>query len=135
MLKLLGHFLALTAMTASVINAQCAMSCSLHSDSRSPSSEASPPNLGGSDHSCCPHRRAPGPMQPKGGNPCHRTVAIADGVRLNDNRISFNSMPLAIVVGPSHEYGPQFAKTPLNSLTAPDPPGLSQPFLVSILRV
>jgi hypothetical protein len=134
MFKLLGHFLALAAMTASVINAQCAVSCSLHSSSRSPSSEASPANLGGSDHSCCPHRRAPGPTQPKD-NPCHRTVAIADNVRLNDNSISFNSIPLGIVVGWSQEYGPQFGKTPLDSLTAPDPPGPSQPLLVSILRV
>jgi hypothetical protein len=75
-------------------------------------------------------------MQPKDGNPCHHIVATAGDVgRLTNSSISFNSIPLAIVGAWSHEYGPQFAKTQLHSLIAADSPGLSQPSLVSILRI
>ncbi len=130
MFKLLGHFLALTAMTASVLNAQCAVSCSLHSNTTFPSSET-----GRSEHSCCPHKGAPAPTQPKGGDPCHHTVAAADEVRTKSSSISFNSIPLGIVVGWSREYGPQFPKTHLDPPTAPDSSGLTEPSLISILRV
>src|ERR1700680_615036 len=135
MFKLLGHFLALAAMTASVINAQCAVSCSLHSNSRSLSSEANPIKSGRSDHSCCPHQGRPGPMQPKDSNPCHHPVTTADEARLKNSSISFNSIPLAIVVGWSHVYSPQFAKTQLDPPTVTHSPSLSQPSLLSILRV
>jgi hypothetical protein len=130
MFKLLGHFLALAAMTASVLNAQCAVSCSLHSNTPSPSSET-----GRSDHSCCPHKGAPAPTQQKDGDPCHHSVAAADEVRLKNSGISFSSIPLAIVVGWSYEYGPQFPKTHLDPPAAPDSTGLLQALLISILRV
>jgi hypothetical protein len=129
MFKLLGHFLALAAMTASVLNVQCAVSCSLHSNTPSPSHEN-----GSSNHSCCPHG-APAPTQPKDGDACQHTVAAADEVRLENNSISFNSIPFGIVVGWSCEYGPHFRKTHFDPPTAPDSSGLTEPSLISNLRV
>src|SRR6266849_1439095 len=123
MFKLLGHFLALAAMTASVINAQCAVSCSLHSNTPSPSSKT-----GRSDHSCCPHKGAPSPMQPKDGDPCQHPEAVADGIRLQYS-VGCTSIPLEIVVGRVHEHDLLFRKTHLDSPAAPDSSGLTQPSL------
>src|SRR6266404_5552332 len=128
MFKLLGHFLALAAMTASVISAQCALSCSLHSNTHSFPSET-----GRSGHSCCPHQGAPAPTQPKDSDPCHHADVAADQVRLKNSSVSFNSIPLAIVAGWSHANGPQFPQTRLDSPARPDSPG--QPSLISSLRI
>ncbi len=127
MLKLMGHFLALVAMAASVGSAQCAVSCSLHSNPQSVSSETS--------HSCCPHQGAPAPAQPADGHRCHPTVAAADQAQLKNSSVTFNLIPLAIVVGRSDAYGPHFAKTQLDPPNSTHSPGLSPPSLISILRV
>jgi hypothetical protein len=74
------QILALVTMAVSVVNAQCAMSCSLLS------MVASSP-----DHSCCPHHRSPDRQAP--GNPCDKTVAHADAARLE-----FDGAAVSIVV-------------------------------------
>src|SRR5260370_39934238 len=122
MIKLLGPFLALAAMTASIINAQCGVSCAIHS------------KTGGSNHSCCPPSAPPASTQPKDGDPCHHTEAAADGVRLKYS-VSFTCVPFEIVVGRGHEHDPLFRKTHLDSPPLRDSSSLTQPSLASILRI
>src|SRR5260370_47807 len=55
MVKLLVQSLALIAMMASVINAQCAVSCALQSIAGSPASHAARVDPDHTGHACCPH--------------------------------------------------------------------------------
>lgn len=130
MSKPLGHFLAFVAMVASVLNAQCAVSCSFASNARPTTSERS-----SSDHSCCRHTHSSSPMQPTEGDPCHHTEAAADGVRLKQGVVPVNAISLAMVLGWCHKYSRQYQKTDLDPSAAADSAGLIRPSLASILRI
>ena len=61
MVSYIGRFVAIFAMVASGINAQCAMSCSLQPvvlSSRVEKQSVHPPRAG---HACCPEQKAPAP--------------------------------------------------------------------------
>ena len=59
MLRYIGQILAMFAMVASAINAQCALYCSLRMAPSSAAYSASGAPSSDSGHSCCPEREAP----------------------------------------------------------------------------
>lgn len=67
--KLAGKLCALVAMTASVFNAWCAVSCSLQAIT--------------SRHSCCQHERVPKPNQKDA--PCPHPTLLTNAARMEDN--------------------------------------------------
>src|SRR5258708_36915595 len=123
MVKLPRHSsLALIAMMASVINAQCAVSCSLQVD---------PDPI---HHACCPSQGAPKPgQQPKDEVPCPHPAPTADQARLNNNSANLDAVP--IVVGLSHDCCPQLPGISVAPLTALASSGLSLRSSISILRI
>ncbi len=135
MVKRLGQSLALIAMMASVIIAQCAVSCSLQSIAGSPASHASRVDADRTGHACCPHRGAPKPKQQKDGIPCPHPVPAADDARLSNSSASFNPIPAVIVTGLSHEYRPQLAEIDLESLTDRGSSDLLHLSSILILRI
>jgi hypothetical protein len=135
MVKLLGQSLALIAMVTSVINAQCAVSCSLQSFAGSPASQASRIDPDYTGHACCPHQGLPKPKQQKDEVPCPHPVRAAAEARLSNSSASFKVIPAAVEVGSSQEYGPQLAETCLDPLTAHISSGLSHLSSIFILRI
>ena len=128
MVRLLMQYLALGAMMASVMNAQCAVSCAL--ESITPTSVAQSDGAvvsEDSDHSCCPH--------PGKGASCSNVSETAAGARLEvSGGPIFNwivSVDL-VLIGQRH--------SPLSAARRPslhdcDPPGLNRPSSISILRI
>jgi hypothetical protein len=135
MVMLLGQSLALIAMMAPVINAKCAVSCTLQSIAGSPASHASRVDSDRTGHACCPHQGVPKPKQQKDEIPCPHPVQAADEARLNNTSASFNTMPAVVVVGSSNEYCRQLAETCLDPLIATDSSGLSHLPSIFILRI
>lgn len=136
MAKPLGQSLALIAMMVSVINAQCALSCSLPSIAGSPASpHASPVDPDRTGHACCPHQGVPKPKQQKDEVPCPHPIPAADEARLNKSSASFNAIPAVVVVGLGHQYCPELAETYLDSLTAPGSSDRSHLSSVFILKI
>jgi hypothetical protein len=131
---LLGQSLALMAMMASVINAQCAVSCSLQSIAGSAASHASRVDTDRAGHPCCPRRGAPQPKQQQDEIPCLHPVPAAGEALLNNSGASFNAIPVVVAVGLSHQYRPHQAEIFL----APPAAGSSDlPYLspIFILRI
>jgi len=128
--KLLGHFLALAAITASILNAQCAVSCLLRSNSAFPS-----PATGGSDNSCCPHKGYPAPTQRKNTDPCDHAIASAGEVRLKNSSVNFTPLTLSIVVDASDEYCPKVSALRVDGPAAFDSSDVIERASISILRV
>ena len=134
-MKLLGQSLALMAMIASVINALCAVSCSLQSIAGSPPSHARRVDSDGAGHACCPNQGVPKPKQQKREVPCPHQVPAADNARRNNSSTGFTAIPAAVEVGLSLQYCPQLAGRYLDPLTARDSLGLSHLSSISILRI
>jgi hypothetical protein len=132
MVKLRGQSLALIAMVASVINAQCALSCSLQSIAGPTASHASRVDPDRTGHACCPHQGVPKPKQQTNEGPCPNPAPAADQVRLNKTRL--NMIPAVIVASLIREYCPQLAETYLDPFTVPDSSGQSHSS-ISILRI
>ena len=131
--KQLGRFLALVTMMASVINAQCTVSCSVHTVARSPAPQASPVESSRTGHSCCKHREGPEQKQQKDDAPCPHPAMTADEARLENNGGSFNFMPAMVVAIFGDQYCPPVAPIYPGSLTVPDSSCLKHPS--SILRI
>ena len=103
MFKLLGQSLALVAMIASVLNAQCAVSCSLQSITQLPSSEPSGIDLNQEQHSCCPHG-APKPKEQKHQIPCPEPLPAASKDRAENGNASSDSILAMVVVSLSYRF-------------------------------
>ena len=128
MVRLLMQYLALGAMMASVMNAQCAVSCAL--ESITPTSVAQSDGAvvsEASDHSCCPH--------PGTGATCSNVSETTAGARLEvSGGPIFNWIVSVdpVFIGQGH--------SPLSAARRPglpdcDPPGLNRPSSISILRI
>lgn len=61
MLKYFGQFLAIVAVLASAINAQCAISCSMQTMTRSAAGRTTSVHAPRTGHACCPEQNAPVP--------------------------------------------------------------------------
>ena len=80
MLKYIGQILAMFAMVASAINAQCALYCSLRMAPNSAAYRASGAPSSGTGHSCCPERKAPlTDTQNRRQHPCADPLATVVG--------------------------------------------------------
>lgn len=134
MSKQLGQFLALVTMMASVINAQCVVSCSLQTVTRSSASQASRVETSRAGHSCCKHRGAPEQKQKKDDVACPHPAPTADEARLENNGSSFNLIP-AMVVAISDQYRPLVSETYPGPLTVPESSCLNHPSSISILKI
>jgi hypothetical protein len=135
MVKLRAQSLALIAMMASVINAQCAVSCSVQSIAGSPTSHASQVDPDRTGHACCPHRGVPEPKQQKDEVPCPHPAPAADEARLNISSASLNTIPPVVEIGLSHEHSRQLAETYLDPRIAPNSSGLGPLSSIFILRI
>ena len=128
MVRLLMQYLALGAMMASVMNAQCAVSCAL--ESITPTSVAQSDGAvvsEDSDHSCCPH--------PGTGAPCSNVRETTAGARLE---VSGGPISNWIVSVDPVFFGQR--NSPLRVACFPgfpdcDPPALNRPSSISILRI
>ena len=134
MVKLRGQSLALIAMMASVINAQCAVSCSLQSIAGSTASHANRLDPDRAGHACCPQHRVPKPKQQQDEAPCPHPPPVSEA-RLNNSSASFNTMQAVVVDALSNEYRPQLSETYLGRLTIPDCSGLTYLSSIFILRI
>ena len=135
MAKPLGQSLALIAMMLSVVNAQCAVSCSRQSIAGSPASpyasHVDPDRIG---HGCCPHQGVPKPKQQKDEVPCTHPIPTAGEARLNNTSASFNAIP-AVVMSLSHQDCPQLGETYLHAIAAPGPWDRSYLSSIFILKI
>jgi hypothetical protein len=79
-----GNILALIAVMASAINAQCALTCSLQALSSVAPTEAQmvQPNLAG--HACCPRSKQTEPTKEKSPKPCSDPLVVIGGVNFAD---------------------------------------------------
>jgi len=128
---LLGQFLAIFTMMASVVNAQCVVSCSF---SRSPAPQASHVESNRTGHTCCKHQGVPKQKQQKDDASCPHRI-LTNEARLENKSGSFNSVAAVVVALSGDQYGPPVAETYLDLLTPPDSLGLSRLSSISILRV
>jgi len=132
MTRRLAQILAVVTMMASIVNAQCAISCSFLSTVES--SRASQVLGGQEDHSCCPHHGSPDRQPP--GTPCDHTTTRADAARLEINGVA---APIVVPVVATVRAFPEFL-SPLTSdcradrMPAPDSSGLWFRS-VSVLRI
>jgi hypothetical protein len=134
MLKRLGQYLALIAMMAAAVNAQCALSCSL----LSPGSESFPATAGvqSGGHRCCRHQNAPKPKHEPNEAPCPQPAAPVAEVRSGG---SGNATPLATAdagfVTVANRVHPFLADIQLGVQVSPDASPRSIPRLISVLRI
>jgi len=82
MLRSLGQVLALFALMASVVNAQCAMSCSLQTGLRSQIPASPAHRVSGVAHACCPASRIPTNAPPRPQGPCSEQQAGVGAVEI-----------------------------------------------------
>ena len=138
MFKLLGQLLALVAIMASALNAQCAVSCSLITPALS--SEPRSINAGQSDadqsqHACCPHQSAPNPKQPRHNVPCPPPLPAASKDRAEQTNASSDSLGTTFELDFSHQCGPLAANGFIDHVAPAEPPTLKRRSSISILRV
>jgi hypothetical protein len=133
MVKMLGQFLAIVTMMASVVNAQCVVSCSFQSATRSPAPFASRVQSNRTAHSCCQHQGLPKQKQQKNDAPCPHPI-LTNEARLENKVGSFHSVAVAVVALSGDRYCFPVAGTRI-SLIALDSPGFSHPSSSSILRI
>lgn len=137
MFRLLGQFLTVVALMASVINPWCAVSCSLQAIAGSSSSVASAVDIDRADHAdhaCCSHQCIPKPNEQKGHGPCLHRLPPTEA-RFESSSAGLNFIPPAVLVGWTSQYGPLIAATHLRSLTPPGASSLSRLSSKSILRI
>lgn len=127
MVKRFGQSLALIAMMASVVNAQCAASCSLYTIAATLVDQTS--------HSCCPRQDEPKPEQHKDQVPCPHPAPASAEARINNSIASFNPIPAAIVASLGHEIRPQLPETFLSRPAASNSSGSISLSLIFILRI
>ncbi len=80
MFRLAGQFLAIIAVMASAINAQCALSCSMQGTPGKAPHQAHIVRSQGDAHACCHNRHTPAPQgeeQPQQQQPCPIPVVTA----------------------------------------------------------
>ena len=128
MLPLLMRCLALCAVMASAMNAQCSLACSLESITGAsiPQSDAVVVSEE-SDHSCCPH--------PGQDTPCSNSSQVTVGARLEPTGPIFNSIVAIDAIFFRQGYGPLGVARRLRLLTGRESPGLDRPSFISILRI
>ncbi len=134
MVKLLGQFLAIVTMMASVVNAQCVVSCSFQSGTRSPAPQASRVESNRTGHTCCKHQGVPKQKQQKDDAPCPHPI-LTNEARLENKSGSFNSVAAVVVALSGDQYCPPVAETYPGLLTTPDSSGLNRLSSISILRI
>ncbi|MDQ6678990.1 MAG: hypothetical protein M3Z09_17035 [Acidobacteriota bacterium] len=64
MFRCIGQLLAILAVVASALNAQCALSCSLQAMAKSSGQGARTVSSRGNKHACCPEQKIPAPDDP-----------------------------------------------------------------------
>jgi hypothetical protein len=133
MVKQPARVLALIAMMACIVNAQCAVSCSLQPIAASSATHesAADPNL--ADHECCPHPGAPQPKQQKNKVPCPHAGPPANDVALGKSGITL--IPGVVAAGVAPEYRPRLVEIDHDPPTASASPGLSHLSSIFILRI
>src|SRR5450755_421293 len=134
MSKVPGQLVALAALIASVINAQCAVSCSLQVIPGRRSSQVTALDSGRAGHSCCAHKGVPNQRQQKDETPCPYPAPSADQARI-ESIASFSPALAWIAVLPTHQDPPLPAEIYLDPLPTPDSSGLSPLSSISILRI
>ena len=134
--KLLAQYLALGTMIISIINVQCALSCSMQSIAHSPSTQADGA-IGStrSEHACCPREADPKPKQEKRPAACVQPEPDVTEARLRISAPAFSQIvAVEAIAGDQQDYT-ALIETDLLLVAAPDPSGLSQLTSISILRI
>jgi hypothetical protein len=102
MFRLVGQFLAIVAVMASAVNAQCALSCSMQGmTGNAPHQAHIAPSRSGA-HACCPAQNAPAPNGkelPQQQQPCPIPVVTA-GEIVAANSIQYSAVA-QVIDGPT----------------------------------
>jgi hypothetical protein len=126
MQRLLAQALALLAMAASAVNAQCAVSCSLHPAGA---------RVSRAEHSCCPRQSGSKPSQRKEETPCGHSVLPSDAARLERGTTpNFFFAPLSIAVCLTGGFLLSQTAAPV-FIATPNLSGLPLPASITVLRV
>lgn len=75
MFRIFGQFLAMIALMASAVNAQCAVSCLFNNASRAEHTRPVSVQPFHTGHACCPNQKAPGPGDQQRRQPCPNPAA------------------------------------------------------------
>ena len=134
MAKMLGQFLAIMTMMASVINAQCIMSCAFQSGTSSRAPQASRVESNRAGHTCCNRQGVPKQKQRKDDAPC-RHPALTHEARLENKTGGFNSVAAVVLALSADQYGPPVAETYSGLSTTPDYSGFGRLSSISILKI
>ena len=127
MVPLLMRCLAICAMMASAMNAQCSLACSLESITGSSITQSDAVVVSeDSDHSCCPH--------PGQDTPCSNSSQATVGARLEPTGPIFNSIMTVDAIFFRQAYRPLSIARCLALLPDRASPGLDRPS-ISILRI
>jgi hypothetical protein len=136
MIRRLAQIVAMLTVVAAVVNAQCAISCSLLTMSAA-STNSPLQATQGDDHACCPHHRQSQTSQtqqaPAGS--CPQAGSHSNDARIEANRVPVSAPVLAAVVEPVHGLVPPARHTSIVSLRLIGSPGPNLPSLVTVLRV
>jgi hypothetical protein len=107
MFRFAGQFLAIMAVMASAINAQCALSCSMQGMKGDAPQQAQIVRQHGGAHACCPDQHAPEPNgkeQPRQQQPCPtpvwttNNIAAANQIQYSDAAQLFDG-PIPVSLG------------------------------------
>ena len=126
MLQMLGQFLALVAMTASVVNAQCVVSCSLLTQ---------PVSFDEKAHACCPHESAPNPNRQRHNASCPPLLPAASKDRAEQTKTTIHSLTATVELDFNHPYDPLAANSFIDRAPPSEPPTLRRPSSISILKI
>ena len=128
MVPLLMRCLALFAMMASAINAQCALSCSLESIAAASITQSDSVVISeDSDHSCCPHSGKD--------TPCSNSGQATVGARLEASGPIFNPVVTVDAIFFRQGDRPLGVARCLWRLADRESPGFDRPSSISILRI
>jgi len=129
--RIFGQFLAMIALMASAVNAQCAMSCLLQNGARARQTSPVTVQPSHTGHACCPDQKAPRPGDQQRRQPCpDPTASVSNNIAVpvvqhQDagpllamlSRVSFFDLLLPIQHLP--------VPNPANRIAVQDPPAFS----------
>lgn len=129
MFRRFGQFLALIAVMASVLNAQCALSCSMQEVSKTGQNQASfveSADMGHAGHECCPGETTPKPTKDDKSRSCSdpllttNSVDVSNVVKIVDSPHCFDFVLISRSEPVPSALRPTLAHSPADSPAFPD---------------
>ena len=134
MLRVFGQFVAIIAVMATAINAQCALSCSLQLAKRITPHQASSVESSRPSHPCCPVKKSPVPEKQNGNTLCPDAVPALSAAGVSGSS-QFVTAPLSLEIASTLPAVPTLPRQ-LSTLPAlVDSSGLRGGSAFSVLRI